>query len=387
VNVDDLIADSRTSLLGQIKDSFDLVIVDEGHYEPAVSWSRGVRDFNLPTLLLSATPYRNDYKSFRVRGRYVFNYPYADAVRDRIIRPVQVVIPNIVPEHERPAAIRQFVQMLNEQLPPRLEQAARWFNDENTTPKVMVRADDLETLELLQAEIDQTFETQSVLIHDRAKKTEQNRNRFTSVTSAVRERADAQFWIHQNKLMEGIDDPSFVAVAIFDLMGNARQLVQQIGRATRYSKGDRRVRQTGWVLGSPRNAERVQTSWNRYIAYEEYVARNTAFIVSNEVTLPDRLLEYMAEYQYVSGEFRGRFEVEAPLMASDIQLPRSAVVLGVLEPLPDISALKDTIEEAIMDKDRFKITPIGGMPENALGFSVTVSSIPRASSTSRVCAG
>ena len=53
-------------LLDQIKNSFDLVIVDEGHYEPAVSWSRGVREFNLPTVLLSATPYRNDYKSFRV---------------------------------------------------------------------------------------------------------------------------------------------------------------------------------------------------------------------------------------------------------------------------------------------------------------------------------
>jgi hypothetical protein len=57
-------------LLRQIKQTFDLIIVDEGHYEPAVSWSRGVRDFNLPTILLSATPYRNDYKSFRVRGRY-----------------------------------------------------------------------------------------------------------------------------------------------------------------------------------------------------------------------------------------------------------------------------------------------------------------------------
>lgn len=65
------------ALLAHIQDVFDLVIVDEGHYEPAISWSRGVREFNLPTLLLSATPYRNDYKSFRVRGRYLFNFPYA----------------------------------------------------------------------------------------------------------------------------------------------------------------------------------------------------------------------------------------------------------------------------------------------------------------------
>ena len=356
-------------LLTQVRNSFELIIVDEGHYEPAVSWSRGVREFNLPTVLLSATPYRNDYKSFRVRGRYVFNYPYDDAVEERIIRPAKVILPDIDPAPERPEAIQQFVELLSQELPPLLGQTARWFDDPKTIPKVMIRADDLETLELLQAEIDRKFDTLSVLIHDRAKKTAQNRNRFKSVSSAIRARSDAQFWVHQNKLMEGIDDPSYVAVAIFDLMGNARQLVQQIGRATRISNGDRRVKQTGWILGSPANAQRIQTSWERYKAYEEYVAENTAFVVTNEVTLPDRLLEYMAEYQYVSGEFRGRFEFEAPLATEDIQLPRSAAILKLTRPLADLAQLSETIEEAILDKDRFKVTPVENMPPNTIGFS------------------
>jgi hypothetical protein len=174
-------------LLAQITDTFDLIIVDEGHYEPAVSWSRGVREFNLPTLLLSATPYRNDFKSFRVRGRYVFNYPYADAVRDRIIRPAQVILPDSDPEPaERPVAVRQFVELMRRELPQRLDQTARWFPDSQTIPKVMIRADDLDTLEMLQAEVDRVFETESVLIHDRAKKTAGNRNRFQSVSSALR---------------------------------------------------------------------------------------------------------------------------------------------------------------------------------------------------------
>ena len=106
---------------------------------------------------------------------------------------------------------------------------------------------DLETLVELQTTIDRTFATESVLIHDRAERKRRNPNRFTSVSAAQTARPDAQFWIHQFKLMEGIDDPSFVAVAIHDLMGNARQLVQQIGRITRYSKGDRRVNQRDTV--------------------------------------------------------------------------------------------------------------------------------------------
>lgn len=356
-------------LLAHIRDQFDLVIVDEGHYEPAISWSRGVREFNLPTLLLSATPYRNDYKSFRVRGRYLFNLPYRQAVDRRIIRPADIIAPQ---DEDRPlareAAIPQFVGILNQELPDRLLEAERWFRN-GDTPKVMVRGDDLETLTLLQTEINRVFDTRAVIIHDRAKKTEENRDMFTSVASALRSRPDAQFWIHQNKLMEGIDDPSFVAVAIFDLMGNARHLVQQIGRATRYSRGEDGVQQVGWILSTPANAERIRTAWERYQGYEEYAARNTTHIVTNEVTLPDRLLEYMAEYQYISGEFRGRFEFDQPLAAGDIQLPRTAAVLRTDAPLEDIRALGTVIEEAIMDKDRFKITPIEGMPDRSMGFS------------------
>jgi superfamily II DNA or RNA helicase len=359
----------EADILAHIRDQFDLVIVDEGHYEPAISWSRGVREFNLPTLLLSATPYRNDYKSFRVRGRYLFNFPYRQAVDRRIIRPAEIIVPEgDAGPVARKAAIPQFVSILHRELPERLREAERWFSN-GVAPKVMVRGDDLETLTLLQTEINRVFNTQAVVIHDRAKKTQQNKNMFTSVASALRSRPDAQFWIHQNKLMEGIDDPSFVAVAIFDLMGNARQLVQQIGRATRYTRSEDGSPQAGWILSTPANAERIRTTWQRYQRYEEYAEQNTAHIVTNEVTLPDRLLEYMAEYQYISGEFRGRFEFEQPLAAGDIQLPRTAAVLRAVAPIEDIRAFARVIEEAIMDKDRFKITPIEGMPDGSIGFS------------------
>jgi superfamily II DNA or RNA helicase len=45
-----------------------------------------------------------------------------------------------------------------------------------------------------------------------------------------------RYWLHQTKLLEGVDDPSFVAVAIYDVFGNARQLVQQIGRVLRFAR-------------------------------------------------------------------------------------------------------------------------------------------------------
>jgi hypothetical protein len=48
------------------------------------------------------------------------------------------------------------------------------------------------------------------------------------------EAADAPaIWIHQHKLLEGVDGPSFRALAFYGVLGSARALVQQIGRVIR----------------------------------------------------------------------------------------------------------------------------------------------------------
>jgi superfamily II DNA or RNA helicase len=46
--------------------TISLVLVDEGHYEPAVEWGKSVKGLNTKTVLLTATPYRNDLKLFRI---------------------------------------------------------------------------------------------------------------------------------------------------------------------------------------------------------------------------------------------------------------------------------------------------------------------------------
>src|SRR5262249_3470167 len=67
--------------------------------------------------------------------------------------------------------------------------------------------------------------------------------RFKSTDGAIfrREVPDPQaepatFWVHQNKLLEGLDDPAFRLVAIFGAFSNARNVVQQIGRVIRNPK-------------------------------------------------------------------------------------------------------------------------------------------------------
>lgn len=354
--------------LDAVKSRFDIVIVDEGHYEPAVSWSRGVRELNLPTVLLSATPYRNDFKSFRVGGRYLFNFPYADAVHKRIVRRMEIqALPSSGAGGPAANPYDEFVASLLKALPDIERHASTWSTD---TPKVIVRAPDLVTLQSLQDAFDRVLKDQTLLVHDKAVKTTHARRRYTSVAEARKDFDGARFWLHQHMLSEGIDDPRFVAVAFFNPMGNARQLIQQMGRVARYLHPNYgNGTQHGYILALPDTANQIEEAWKRYQAYECYIATNVEHIVVNEVALPDRLLAFMPEAQYIDGSFRKRFGFDGLLSAPQIQLPRTAAVYHMDSVAVSISDVQRLAEESLMEKDRFQIKPLNDMPPDSVGYS------------------
>lgn len=70
----------------QLNDRLGLVVVDEGHYEPARSWSEAVRRLERPTVLFTATPYRNDVKYFDLAEDFQFHFSHAEAEASHILR-------------------------------------------------------------------------------------------------------------------------------------------------------------------------------------------------------------------------------------------------------------------------------------------------------------
>jgi len=53
----------------------DVLLIDEGHYEPAFSWSKTIREFKIPKIIFTATPFRNDLKIFDIdlKCSYVYD--------------------------------------------------------------------------------------------------------------------------------------------------------------------------------------------------------------------------------------------------------------------------------------------------------------------------
>ncbi|HAT3763092.1 TPA: DEAD/DEAH box helicase family protein, partial [Citrobacter freundii] len=52
--------------VNQLKNSFQLILIDEGHAEPSPQWGSVIRKFESKKIIITATPYRNDLFSFDI---------------------------------------------------------------------------------------------------------------------------------------------------------------------------------------------------------------------------------------------------------------------------------------------------------------------------------
>ncbi|CAD2074920.1 hypothetical protein JEOAER750_01060 [Jeotgalicoccus aerolatus] len=74
----------------QIRDQFDLIIIDEAHHEPAKTWKAVLENMNFSKhLLFTATPFRRDNK--KIQADYIYDYPLSLAYKDNIYSKVEYI--------------------------------------------------------------------------------------------------------------------------------------------------------------------------------------------------------------------------------------------------------------------------------------------------------
>lgn len=380
---------ARLERILKLLSTFDLVVVDEGHYEPAPSWSRSVRELVRPTILLSATPFRNDYKLFTVRGSFTYNFPFQKAADTKIVREIcfasldsqncSATVINCSDEDIDQAlgdsdasTIKAFADQL-------LKLAPLLIKDRPAGSKIIVRGASWSALATLQPLLAGSKQTDAVLIHDQVGKGDNRKLhplRFVKVREAQNKAGKATFWLHQTKLLEGIDDPMFVAVAILDGFTNDRQLVQQIGRVLRSTDAKRQQNQTATVIArNAKQLERIKNSWKQYLAFEAAGEENLTSIIPSEAYLPERIVPAMPDQQYVDGSFRQRLPVTGPLHCDDLLIPRRAAIFSI-GPGFDATLAETETREGIVARNRFLVHPVADLPEGVWGwtfFTVTES--------------
>jgi superfamily II DNA or RNA helicase len=314
----------------ELRKKIDLVMVDEGHREPAPKWANAVRGMAKPTVLLTATPYRNDHKLFQVDPQAVYAYHHQKAVDDRFIREVAFH------EKDLQASPKSFVAALLRFYKGRFR---RLRPNAVAEHRVIVRCQtDSEVNEV--ATSLQSAGERVVAIHERF--TEDEESYAQEVPDPEAE--DATFWVHQNKLIEGIDDPRFSLLAIYGPFTNGRSLVQQVGRILR--NPSRAPNQTAHVFANV--AHRQRAYWDGYRHYEEDFESNPTRREVRQQFFT--LIEQQPEYEYIDGTYRERFDVDATDIHLAFKYPLSANVFRVPRGF-ELEKLTQSLKEEWYEED------------------------------------
>jgi hypothetical protein len=272
-------------------------VVDEGHYEPAPTWAAAVRELRRPTILFTATPYRNDFKVFEVDEAHCYFYSHDDAERERFLRKLRFESLR----YDSPVSfVEALVGGLNRVAPP--GPGSRAIVRCGTRAGVQDVANELRRNGLDAVGIHERFE-----LSDGSHLKREVPNPETE---------PALIWVHQNKLIEGIDDASFRAVAFYDPLSSERAFVQQIGRVLR--NPERKARQNAWVLHH--EAQPMELSWAEYRSYDSETQPGAL------IQGPRDFARIQPQTQYVVGRFRKQFDVDSPSVHEDFDYPRSTTV-------------------------------------------------------------
>jgi len=283
-----------------------LALVDEGHREPAPRWAEAVRDLECPTVLFTATPYRNDLQLFDVNRDYFYSYTFGEALEHRIVREVEFI--DGAWSRDGANTIDEFVTKL---LDAR-KSTEREVGLQPGQMRVIVRCREVADIKAVTAALQSRGES-VIGVHERFKSKDGTIFRQEVPDP---EKETAQFWIHQNKLIEGLDDPAFRLVAIFGAFPNARNLVQQIGRVIR--NPSREAGQKAFVLAHQQ--DRQKDLWNRFIDYEKNVRDRTAAGYAELAAFDEFIASHSNPPRfYLLGDFRKH------LRADEIQDPRQVI--------------------------------------------------------------
>jgi superfamily II DNA or RNA helicase len=118
----------------------DLVLVDEGHREPAPRWAEAVRDLDVPTVLFTATPYRNDLQLFDVDPDHTYSFTFGEALDAHIVRDVAFI------EGSWPLSGPNMATEFTQQLIKSVVATAKQLGLNESAVRVIVRCDDAEQI-------------------------------------------------------------------------------------------------------------------------------------------------------------------------------------------------------------------------------------------------
>lgn len=235
----------------EFKKLADCIIFDEGHKEPAYTWGDTIRSFKIPTILFSATPYRNDYKIFNIDKTNFFALEHEYSVSQKFLRNLVIKRINSKP-YNTSTFLNDLLSEVNKLEPILKKQGI-------SSPKIIIRCENVEDIKRMVTSL-RKLKKRVIGIHENLPKGPDYSKQIPSLT----EQSKYDFYIHQYKLIEGIDNPDFCIVAIYSDFRSTRLLIQQIGRVLRNPQ--KLENQNAYLFCN--NDKLINEEWTKYLKYD-----------------------------------------------------------------------------------------------------------------------
>lgn len=243
----------------------DCIIFDEGHKEPAYTWGETIRAFRKPTVLFSATPYRNDYKVFNIDKGKFYAIEHEFCTKQNYLRNIEIKEVNDTP-YTTGTYLTKLLSELRKIEPELTKQGI-------ASPKTIIRCEKADDIKKIVVGL-LKLKKRVIGIHESFKPAKG----FTPQVPKSAEQDEYDFFVHQYKLIEGIDNPSFCVVSIFSDFKSTRLLIQQIGRILRNPQ--RLSSQKAYLFC--RNKRKISEEWQKYLEYDKSLdPRNKLFDITD----------------------------------------------------------------------------------------------------------
>ncbi len=327
------ILSNKEKIFTNLIENTRLIIFDEGHKEPAPTWKTVFRAFKCPKLIFTATPYRNDFQIFDVSQRNIFLKSFQYIKNQNYLRDVK-----IVPR-------KKSVLKSDEEF---IEDVLIYFDEivdlvKDPSIKMIIRCDDSSSIRRLSNILENKGRT-VIGIHDTFKETDGWERRHVPKSGEE----NASIWIHQFKLLEGIDDHHFRILALKGKINDAKSLVQQIGRLIRNPSRD--SKSIAYVLDHW--SDHHKELWDSFLGYDQAIDKykTDVFRYPTFEEYLEELIKYQPKISYLEGRFRSQFDFSTIKPENDIQIPLKVNLHEKLENFK-LSKLIKKIEEEYR-KDR-----------------------------------
>jgi superfamily II DNA or RNA helicase len=271
----------------------DLLILDEGHSEPAPVWRKAARQFKCHKIIFTATPYRNDLFQFDIHNTRHFVYTFKEASRAKVIREPK------------------FIQINHQEAVDRTRREMAAQNQTRCIVKCKSLSDVHRYFNLFKSS---GFKT--IAIHEKLKRNA-SEGRYASVPKNIRS-LDAEVIVYQRMLDEGIDIPEAKLLLLTYPLGSGRETVQTVGRIVRPFKDICPI-----VLDLSNKSN--ETMWVNYLAFDDYISDAAAWKIFaaslNTAKLLNTYLDVFPDRSYFGSSFKKRFDFNDIEPKTDLTIP------------------------------------------------------------------